>query len=798
MGCIFWSVLSVAQQEKYTISGFVNDISSGEKLLGANVYNNKTYSGTVSNNYGFYSLTQPAGDISITYSFVGYQQVTVSFQLQSDTVINIVMTPSIELEEVEIRADAIEQHLESTQMSVNRLSMKTIKKLPVMFGEADILKSIQLLPGVQSGAEGTSGIYVRGGGPDENLILLDGVPVYNAQHLFGFFSVFNPDAINTVTLIKGGFPARYGGRLSSVLDIRMKEGNTKEFHGEGSVGLIAAKLTLEGPVVKDKSSFIISARRTYIDLLAKPFVSLYQSIQKSNSKFNGGYYFYDLTGKINYTFSEKSRIYLSAYMGNDKAYAKDKYNNDEKELTDEDSFKLRWGNITTALRWNYIFNKKLFANTRVSYSRYKLLVGEEYAYKESGYSEKYKFEYGSGIDDVAAAVDFDYIPTVNHYIRFGASYIYHTFNPGVNAYSSKEKDQTNETVVDTTYGNKPIYANEIDAYVEDDFSIGRRVKINLGAHASGFYVKKKFYYSIQPRGAVRILASEKLSLKASYAMMQQYLHLLTNSSVGMPTDIWVPVTDSIKPMESQQVAAGAVYNLNDMFEISLEGYYKWMDDLITYKPGASYLSADNTWQEMVTTGNGWSYGGELLIRKDQGKLTGWIGYTLSWSWRLFEEVSPEKFPYHYDRRHDVSIVAMYQLNDKIDFSATWVYGTGNAVTLPYDKYLILDDYNNLPGSGGNDGEIPYLQYLNSVEERNNYHTPAYHRLDLNVNFHKKKKWGERSWSVGIYNAYFRQNCFFVYIDYDYEHAPPGEEAKKVLKQVSLFPGIPYVSYNFKF
>ncbi len=792
---LLFVAVTTLHAQKYTITGFVDDASNGEKLLGANVYNKETLKGCVTNNYGFYSLTQPAGKIVVKYSFVGYQPLELSLNLQSDTTINIELTPTLELEEVEIKASGIKEKLRSSQMSSVELPMKSLKTLPVFFGEVDIMKTIQLLPGVQSGNEGTSGLYVRGGGPDENLILLDGVPVYNANHLFGFFSVFNADALNSVTLVKGGFPARYGGRLSSVLDIRMKEGNSKELHVAGSVGLIAAKLTVEGPVVKDKSSFIISARRTYIDVLSYPSQILANKQMGNSGKFYGGYYFYDLNGKINWKHSEKSRLYLSAYMGNDKAYARGKYETSEHKGNDD--FKLRWGNITTALRWNYVFNKKLFANFRGSYSKYKFLTGEKYEDISPNYREKLAFEYFSGIDDVAASADFDFVPATNHYIRFGVSNIYHTFNPGVNAFSFNNSGGNDETSVDTTFGNNKIYANEIDAYIEDDFSIGPVLKLNLGVHASGFYVKNTFYKSFQPRAAIRVAAAKKLSLKASYASMTQYIHLLSNTSIGLPTDLWVPVTDTIKPMSSQQVALGGVYNLNDMFEISVEGYYKWMNDVISYKPGASYLTSDNDWQEMVTIGTGWSYGAEFLIRKDMGRLTGWVGYTLSWSWRKFEEVSPDKFPYHYDRRHDVSIVATYKLSDKIDFGASWVFGTGAAITLPYDKYLALGDYKGFSG-GGHGGYEPYLTYIDNVQERNNYRTPNYHRLDLGVNFHKKKKWGERTWSVGLYNAYFRQNYFFIYIDYDYDNYTGTGEPKKVLKQVSLFPGIPYISYSFKF
>jgi hypothetical protein len=776
--------------QKHTISGYIEDASNGEKLLGANVFNANTVEGTITNNYGFYSFTQNQGEMILRYSFVGYQSMIVQFNLKKDTVINISLQPAIELEEVVVESTLIENSLQSSQMSVSELPMQTIKSLPVFMGEIDIIKTIQLLPGVQSGSEGTSGLYVRGGGPDQNLILLDGVPVYNANHLFGFFSVFNADALNTVKLVKGGFPARYGGRLSSVLDIRMKEGNSKEFHGEGSVGLIAAKLTLEGPIVKDKTSFIVSARRTYIDVLAQPF------IRAANSRFGyktrGGYYFYDLNAKVNHKFSDRSRLYLSSYMGKDKAWSKEEYERDD--IIDKNEFSLRWGNITTSLRWNYIFNKKLFANTRVSYSKYKFIVGEKYIYESADYKENYDFEYFSGIDDMAGSIDFDYVPNTKHYIRFGASNIYHTFNPGVNAYSEKSDGNNN---VDTIIGNSKIFANEIDTYIEDDVSFGTRIKTNIGLHFSGFSVRDKFYTSLQPRFSIRYMVNEKMSVKASYARMAQYIHLLSNTSIGLPTDLWVPVTEKIEPMKSDQVAVGSVYNVNKTFEIQVEGFYKWMHDLITYKPGASYFSINDTWQSLITTGKGWSYGAEFLFKKNLGKVTGWVGYTLSWSNRQFDEVSDKIYPYRYDRRHDVSVVATWKKNEHFDIGAAWVFGTGNAVTLAYDKYLSLDNFNNYLGGGTNYyTELPYIE---NVENRNNYRLPAYHRLDIGFNFHKKKKWGERTWSVGIYNAYFRQNAFFVYVDYDY-NSPSNIDGspKKVLKQVSLFPGIPYVTYSFKF
>ncbi len=781
-----------AFSQKVTLSGFVEDSSTGEKLLGANVYNVKTYQGTITNNYGFYSFSQSPGTITIKFSFVGYNPKVLTLYLKSDTTINVLLQPAVELDEVVVESSRIENAVQSSQMSVTKLPMQMVKSLPVFMGEVDIIKTLQLLPGIQSGNEGASGLYVRGGGPDQNLILLDGVPVYNANHLFGFFSVFNADAINSVSLVKGGFPARYGGRLSSVLDIRMKEGNSKEFHVTGSVGFIAAKLTVEGPIIKDKTSFIISGRRTYIDILAKPFIKM-ASKQNYGTTLNTGYYFYDLNAKINHKFSEKSRLYLSAYMGSDKAYADEIYKSET--LSDEDNFALRWGNITTSLRWNYMFNNKLFANARMSYSRYKFDVFEQYKSQDQSYSEEYRFNYFSGIDDWAGSVDFDFVPNTSQYIRFGASNIYHKFNPGINAYSEKRTEDAGSNI-DTVFGNNAIYANEIDAYFEDDFKVGARIKANAGIHFSGFAVGNKFYHSIQPRLSVRYLVSERMSVKASYARMTQYIHLLSNTSIGLPTDLWVPVTEKIKPMQSDQIAVGSVYNINKSFEVQVEGFYKWMDNLITYKPGASYFSASNIWQDMVTTGKGWSYGAEFLVRKNLGKFTGWVGYTLSWSTRLFKEVSDKKYPYRYDRRHDVSVVVLWKKNERFDVGATWVYGTGIAVTLPFDKYLSLDDYNNYLGGGSNVfSELPYVE---NVQNRNNYRMPAYHRLDIGLNFHKKTKWGSRTWSVGIYNAYFRQNAFFVYIDNDYENPDPTKRNNKVLKKVSLFPGIPYLTYSFRF
>lgn len=773
--CLFTNIYS----QKFTISGFLEDKISGEKLIGANIFDAETYSGTITNFYGFYSLTLKKNKYKITFSFVGYQKETLDIDLKNDTIIKVLLSPSVELEGVTIKGKTIKNSVESSQMSSINIPVKTIKSLPVLLGEIDIIKTLQLLPGVQSGSEGTSGFYVRGGGPDQNLILLDGVPVYNANHLFGFFSVFNADAINTVDLIKGGFPARYGGRLSSVLDIRMKEGNKEKIHGQGNIGLVSSKLSIDGPI-NDKTTFIVSARRTYVDILAQPFIRMEA---RDYDKFSAGYYFYDINAKINHEFSDKSRLYLSSYIGNDKAYfnSKDSYDSNY----DENKFKLQWGNITTALRWNYILNKKLFSNTTLTYSRYKFITGVDFEEEYDNSFEKFKFNYSSGINDLAAKIDFDYMPNPNQYIKFGLNNIYHTFNPGVNAFKYSDDSDVD---IDTTFGNTKIYANELSAYFEDDIKFNALLRANIGLHYSGFLVKGKYYNSLQPRISLRYMINEKLSVKAAYTHMTQYIHLLSNTSIGMPTDLWLPVTDTIKPQKSVQYALGCFYNLNDKYNISVEAFYKTMQNLIEYKEGASFISQNDSWQNKVELGKGWSYGVEFLIKKDVGKTTGWIGYTLSWAERQFENISfGKKFPYKYDRRHDISVVVTHKFNEKFDVGFTWVYGTGNAITLAKEKYLSYD----------NNTQYSYYQNIEYIGKRNNFRMPAYHRLDVGINFHKEKKWGQRTWSLGLYNAYSRQNPFFVYFSTDYSFNG-NNNYNKVLKQVSLFPIIPSISYSFKF
>ncbi len=768
----------ILAQKTHTISGYVSDVSTSEKLISATVYEKGEYVGTTTNLYGFYSLTLEKGIYNIICSFVGYQSFTVNLNLTKDTTINIKLESSITLSEVVISAEnnVIMPH-KVNRMSTINVSMDKVKSLPVLLGEQDLIKTIQLLPGVQSGSEGSSGLYVRGGGPDQNLILLDGVPIYNVSHLFGFFSVFNADAINNVELIKGGFPARYGGRLSSVLDIRMKEGNMNKFHGEGSVGLLSSKFSFEGPVIKDKTSFVVSARRTYIDVLTQPLIKLQES------DMTAGYFFHDINAKINHKFSEKSRLYYSFYTGKDKFYMRYKDKWTESGTTYENIVKehIRWGNFISALRWNYMFSPKLFSNSTITYSQYKfdaMMNNTEKASDNSGTTkENYRASYISQINDITAKIDFDYVPNPNHYIKFGAGDIYHTFNPEAIQF----KYETDVDDNDTTFGSNKEYAHEVYAYFEDDIKISDGIKINPGIYMSGFILGDKFYYSVEPRFCGRILVGEKNSIKASYAYMTQYLHLLTNPAIGLPTDLWVPTTNKIEPEHSHQVALGYSRELTHNIALSTETYYKTMSNLIEYKDGASFFGNNENWEEKINVGKGWSYGAEILLEKKFGKTSGWIGYTLSWTERQFDDINfGEKFPYRYDRRHDIGIAITHDIKDNLDIGLVWVYGTGAAVSLGLE---VFKPYRSV-FPNNTDQTIEY------IEHRNNYRMPSYHRLDLGINYHKKKKWGEATWSFGVYNIYNRKNPFFLYFSYD--------NGDKVLKQISIFPLIPSVSYNFKF
>lgn len=786
LSLVFVPSLTLAQ--KFTISGYIKDASTGESLIGATVINRSTLQGTTANVHGFYSITLPSDSVRLVYSYVGYTPMPVNLLLKRDTTIDIGMMAATVLDEVIVNATRSDEIQEVSQMSSVNVPIEQIKSLPALLGQVDVLKVLQLMPGVKS-SEGSTGLYVRGGGPDQNLMLLDGVPVYNAAHLFGFFSVFNADAINRVELIKGGFPARYGGRLSSVIDINMKDGNMKEMHGEGSIDIIAAKFTLEGPIKKDKTSFLISTRRTYLDLLVAPF------LKKAIEGGRVGYFFYDLNTKVNHIVNRRNRIYLSTYLGDDKAYSKyeDRYNRGAPGdyALEKNEFGLRWGNIITAFRWNSVIGPRLFSNLTTTYSRYRFNIFNE-SLSETRFgntvrSDRYYSEYFSGIRDWALKYDLDFVPNPSHYVRMGTSAIAHRFSPGAYTYNVENRP-------DTTLGDTKIDAWELSAYVEDDIKVNDALKINVGAHLSAFNVQDHWYYSAQPRVSGRYLLNENLSVKASFASMMQYIHLLTNAGLGLPTDLWVPSTARVKPQTANQLAVGLARNFKSTYEISLEGYYKTMNNLIEYKDGTSFINLEESWEDKIATnGKGESYGMELLAQKKTGTVTGWVGYTLSWTNRQFAELNNGKwFPYKYDRRHDVSVAMTHAWNDRMDFSAAWVFGSGNAITLPTAQYTTPQ---NLDGPGFVTPGYFYYNgggVYNYYGDRNSNRMRAYHRLDISFSWWKNKKWGRSKWTLAVYNLYSRRNPFYMDISYD------DDKNQRVFKQYSLFPIIPSFNWSFKF
>jgi TonB-dependent Receptor Plug Domain/CarboxypepD_reg-like domain len=791
--------INLKAQQKYTISGYFEDSASAEKLISAAIFDVKTSSGTVSNTYGFYSLTLPKGKVDLIMSYVGYADQRESFLLRKDTIINIKLRPNLELQTVEVSArkqDRIEQR---TQMSQVTIPIAQIKKIPALLGEVDVLKALQLLPGVQAGGEGQNGLYVRGGSPDQNLILLDGVPVYNVSHVGGFFSVFNGDAVKNVTLTKGGFPARYGGRLSSIIEIDMKEGNMKEFHGEGGIGLISSRLTLEGPIKKDVASYMISARRTYVDALLIPILKLAATNNANgnqNTTVSPRLNFYDINGKINWKINEKNRLYLSAYTGEDIfGYAATTATTDGLNTSTTDGG-TNWGNITTAFRWNSVINNKLFANTTLTYSRYKVDILASNSILRNTVTTGNLAQYTSGIEDISGKVDFDYVPNPKNRIRFGLGATQHTYNPG--AYQLEITSAN--TKLDTVLGSVKTNSVEPFVYVEDEFQLGA-LKANIGLHASGFKVGSTFYQSIQPRVGLNYPLSNDLALKASFTTMRQYINLLTNERIGLPTDLWVPSTERIKPQDAWQAAIGAAKTVQDDYEVSAEAYYKKMTNVISYREGVSYLGSDNGWEDKITQGVGETYGLELFVQKKIGKFTGWVGYTLSWNTRQFDNEDPtlrvnngKVYPFKYDRRNDFKALCTYNFSDRFSFTSSWQFSTGNSVSLPEITYSAPQRPENVdnPFIGGG------YRALEIIGDKNSYRMPSYHRLDVNFEWTKKKKRFTRTFSLGAYNAYSRANPVFLYRDSNVTTVNGQTVEAPVFRQFSLLPIVPSIAYNFKF
>ncbi|MFK7969987.1 MAG: TonB-dependent receptor plug domain-containing protein [Bacteroidia bacterium] len=808
LGSLSWS-LSAQGKTRHTITGHIAKAQGGEVLINAKIFDAKTNKGVLTNNFGFFSLTLPAGEVRLVAAESGYESQEAVFNLQSDTTIEFKLK-YYQVDEVEILADEVRTIQNQTEMSTTTIPVEQIKSMPALMGEVDVIKAVQMLPGVQSGTEGTSGLYVRGGGPDQNLILLDDVPLYYVSHLGGFFSVFNADALSSVKLTKGGFPARYGGRLSSVLDIRMKDGNKEKIEGEGSLGIIAGKLSLNGPIGK-KTTFLASARRSWIDLLMRPLSAGAIASAGDGSSGSVGYQFYDLNGKITHTFSDKDRLYLS-YYGGDDAF-KGGFSLTEGSRAGGDYYKekfdsgLRWGNRLAALRWNHIWNPKLFSNLTATYTNYRFRTDFGFRTEEQGGDtvaiSDGRLKYQSGVRDFGLKLDFEYYPSPSHSFRFGAGITRHRFVPALLGFELNE-GQTN---TDTTFAEQTATTWEGALYAEDEIRLGSRFSANIGAHLAYYQEGSRQYLSPQLRLAARYQLTPHLSVKSSFVQMTQFLHLLTNSGIGLPIDLWVPATDKVPPQHSLQAAMGFAASLwKDKFELSVEGYYKKMDGLIEYKEGQSFFLSTGTsqdWQEQVEIeGTGEAYGVELLLQKKRGKTTGWLGYTLSWNNRQFENLNGgEQYPYRYDRRHDISLVVSHKLSKRVAFGANWVFGTGNALTLPNGGYGYVGsgntwrdnpawgNFSRLLGGARDQGVSLY------ENGRNGFRMQAYHRMDVSVAFTKQKKWGERTWTISFYNTYNRLNPFAYY--YGSEGQPDGTR-KEVIRKIALFPIIPSINYSFKF
>ncbi len=763
-------VLPSFAQQNATISGIIRDDENGETLIGATVEAVGLRKGNVSNEYGFYSFSVPVSNDSITlkFSYLGFIPQMITIQPKANVKLDVSLKGEGSLlDEVTITANTFEDKLKSTEMSVTAISTKEAKALPALFGETDLLKIVQLKPGVASGTEGTTGIFVRGGANDQNLIVLDEAVVYNPNHLFGFFSTFNPDAVKDLKIWKGGFPSQYGGRLSSVIDVRMKEGNNKDYDVAGGIGLISSRLTVEGPIQKDKSSFIISGRRTYADIITRQVNKANEN--KADYQPIPDYYFYDLNTKVNFQLSPKDRLFLSGYFGRDVF----KFSNETF------NFLFDWGNATGTARWNHTFGPRLFSNTTFTYS--------DYRYRIRNVLQGFSFRLGSNIVDANIKQDFYYQPNNKHTIRFGGNVTWHDFSVGRLKAGSDDGSINFEAGQDFT-------GTEFGAFVADDWAVADRLKINLGARLSGWDNTTTTYVRFEPRLSGNYSITDKWSVKASYARMNQYVHLLASSGLSLPTDIWYPSSDIVKPEKSDQVALGTSLLIRNKVLITWEAWYKKLYNQVDFIDGAELFGQNNI-ESQLTFGEGYAYSPlELEIEKKDGRLTGWIGYTLAWAKRgRFPVINRgEYFSPRYDLRHNFSVVALYSLNRHWQITATWVYNSGVVSWLPSGRYTFQD----VPGA-------PFQSVVPSYGDRNTFRYPAYMRGDLGIVYKFKTRHSEQDFTLSVYNVTDRRNPYFLYIDIQTQSTNVGGQTIDLpsafqAKQVSLFPILPSLTWNFKF
>ncbi|WP_205502008.1 TonB-dependent receptor [Rufibacter psychrotolerans] len=751
----------VGAQNRVALSGVLRSAASGEPLIGASVSVAGTTTGVETNVNGAFTLSLAPGTYQIQFSYLGFETLTREVVLRKNTRLNVQLEETAnKLSEVvvESQRNSFQERLSTPQMSMETLTTREAKLLPALFGEVDIIKTLQLKPGIQSGGEGSSGLFVRGGSNDQNLVLLDDALVYNPSHLFGFFSVFNPDAVRGVELYKGGFPAQFGGRLSSVLDVKMREGNRNENDVSGGIGLIASRLTVEGPIQKGKSSYLVSGRRTYADV----FTRMINKAKESDPDWSPipDYYFYDFNAKASFDLGEKDRLFFSGYYGRDFfAFDDENFN-----------FNFNWGNKVASARWMHQFSPRFFVNTTFAASNYEYEIKNEL--------DIYSFSLTSNITDLNLKTDFEYIPSERHHLRFGGSVTDHRFVVG--RLEANSQDGSVNVGAGNTYRGQ-----EYGLYAQDDWTFSPVFTLSYGLRLSGFVNEGKHFLGLEPRAAASYRFSETLTLKANYTRMFQYVHLISNSGASLPTDIWYPSSPGVRPQRSDQVALGLTKLIKDKYLLSTEAYYKKMNRQLDLRDGAEIFANPNLEQEFVF-GTGESYGQEFYVEKKEGKTTGWIGYTLSWSNRTFPDINNGKtFPTRFDRRHDLSVVAIQEVSKRINATATFVYGTGNAYSLPVQRFIFQDvegeDYTVIP----------------VYPERNSFRLAAYHRLDLSLVYKLRPRRGSSDLTFSVYNAYNRRNPYFVFFETVRDEAT-DQITGFVAKQVSLFPVIPSVTYNFKF
>lgn len=783
---------------RVTLSGYVTDAASGETLIGAGILSGQ--SGTVTNEFGYYSLTLPAGPTQLQIAYIGFDPLRLELDLQRDTTLNFALTGNAELEAARIvsRKDA---GLQSAYPGSMEIPLRQVQATPALLGEADVLKSLQLLPGIQSGMQGFTGLHVRGGGPEENLVMLDGVPIYGINHLLGLFSVFQPEAVKDITLFKGAFPARYGGRISSIVDVRTREGNMKETTGSFTIGTTSERFHIEGPIVKDRLSYSVSARALH-SLLVSPFLAL----AMKNSEEKGNFFYYDLNARLSWIAGERDRIYLILYHGNDHLRVDGKYEYVNPQITERDRTILNatWGNTVAALRWNHLSGNRLHISTTASFNRYgtgMILDDDLQRIAETVQNQIFNIRYDGGIRDLGIRTDFDWTPSPAHLIKFGAGWTHHLYRPAVMDVTEKSDDDASNTyrLVD----NDRYPGMESFFYAEDNISLGEHLFLNPGVHLAWFRTQGRNYLSLQPRLSGRYAPGGGWSVKAGYARMAQYVHQLTASTLTLPLDLWVPITANIPPVTSDQYTVGLYWEGLPGWEFSIEAYLKQMDHLLAYRDGSLLILNSNRWEEQIAIGSGRARGIEFYAAKTRGKTTGSLSYTLSKSTRIFPDGSinlGREFPDKYDRRHTVNLFVNHRFSEKVELSAHWTFATGGTASLPLRKTEI-PDYSSSASQRGDYVPHAATTAVDYAQGRNNYRLPPSHRLNLTLNLHRRTRRGnEALWTFTLYNAYNAMNPDLVVFweDRNWNQEERHYDYRQYLRVLTYLPIMPSVSYTYNF